>query len=1224
MLYGISAALKKVRLFLLICIALGGNAYAQLPSIQWQRSVGGTQNEYDGDRETHVKTIRTADNGYVLLGTSYSSDGDVSTNYGSHDLWISKFNDKGVLQWEKSFGGNGWDWGSDVKQTSDGGYVVCGTTNSQDGVFAGRPGAFDYWLLKLSSYGELEWQKFYGGTDNDYGTSLLVADDGGYVMCGRATSNNKDVSGNHGGLDIWLLKVDNTGSLLWQRCFGGGYSEFGGVIEKTQDGNYIIGAYQAQTGSNIITTANFDAYVLKVDTGGNELWHKKYGGSYYEDIRRIIPTSDGGYIFAGTTRSNDGDVSGNHPAAFGQTPYDFDQWIVKLDATGNILWQKPLGGKFWDHAFDVAELSDSYIICGYANSNDGDVSGNHGMLDGWITRLSNSGALLEQKCYGGSDADAFYSLLVLDEHEYIVAGTSGEANGDVATNHGMSDMWLMKFSNKPFQFNTIKGIVYKDENGNGMRDVGEELFDNKYMLIKSNVGDTQRYKNTGIGTFETRVDTGRFTSLVAGNDAGYRAAPRHHVSVFPGYNNTDEFSFGMVPSGLVSDVLVFVDTIKSIRAGLTAQYAVHYTYRGTRTTLDGRIKIVKDPRLTYQSSSVPLAGVRGDTLIFSVSNLQPQIIGNFTLELSVPNVPVVNIGDSLAIHYNIMPVTPDSAYFDVWDIIKHRVRKPINNIQGYAYVDLNGNNMPEDDEPFFYDGIVTVEKNGSVFASSLAFGTFDIETDTGRYITKFQTNQPYYQISPSAQASDFATYSNVDSVIFALKPLAGIRDLQVHIAPLSNAKPGFSTDYIVTYFNKGTDTVPAGSIKLTKSARTTLENADVMPDVVNQDTLTWNYAALYPLEGRSIYIQLKVDPPPAVNMGDTLKFVASISPVGGDTQPDDNVFELKQLVVNSFDPNDKMEVHAGTMTPAKVLDGEYLTYMIRFQNTGNATATHVIVRDTLDAKLDWSTLEMIMASHNYRLTIDQQHQLSWAFNNINLPDSFVDEPGSHGYILYRIKPHVTLVPGDTIYNAAGIYFDYNLPIQTNNAKTAIVSLSTLPVTLTSFKAVLSGAVVNLSWKTAAEFNSEFFEVQRSSNGVDFFTIGKVPAKNIATGASYAFTDETPATGYNYYRLKMVDLNHSGKLSPIAIVLVKGADIVSTVYPNPTDGEVTVDVKGNVTGNVSVAVVDQAGRVVLAKVFGRPSGNRLIEPLSLGKVSKGIYTLRITIGGSATLHKLIVK
>ncbi len=162
---------------------------------------------------------------------------------------------------------------------------------------------------------------------------------------------------------------------------------------------------------------------------------------------------------------------------------------------------------------------------------------------------------------------------------------------------------------------------------------------------------------------------------------------------------------------------------------------------------------------------------------------------------------------------------------------------------------------------------------------------------------------------------------------------------------------------------------------------------------------------------------------------------------------------------------------------------------------------------------------MITASHPYQLTIDDNNKLNWYFPNILLADSNINEPLSHGYIAYRIRPKATVKIGDTIRNTAAIYFDFNPPVVTNISATAIMSTMILPAYLKVFRAELKGSVVHVSWQTATETNSDHFEVQRSTNGKDFVTIGKVQAKNLAQGAQYAFIDASPVCGIQLLPVK---------------------------------------------------------------------------------------------------------
>src|SRR5688500_14394305 len=200
--------MKKILLPLTLLFCINHISAQSIPPIQWQKAFGGSQREADGERTPRLRIVGTSDNGYIIAGVSYSSDGDVSGNNGLHDAWIVKLNEKGALQWEKNFGGNHWDYINSIHQTTDGGYILCGVLVSTDVRYWQRPGSFDVWVIKLSNQGEVEWERFYGGTSYDFGQSILQTTEGGYIFCGRTQSNNGDVTSNHGKSDIWVVKLD--------------------------------------------------------------------------------------------------------------------------------------------------------------------------------------------------------------------------------------------------------------------------------------------------------------------------------------------------------------------------------------------------------------------------------------------------------------------------------------------------------------------------------------------------------------------------------------------------------------------------------------------------------------------------------------------------------------------------------------------------------------------------------------------------------------------------------------------------------------------------------------------------------------------------------------------------------------------------------------------------------------------------------------------------------
>ena len=307
---------QKIFKILLVLHTIFSNA--QPPSIQWQKTLGGP----GGDHAQSI--IQTLDGGYIVAGLCSSNGGNVTGNHGSRDYWIVKLSTIGVIQWQKSLGGTSVDGANSICQTTDGGYVVAGYSNSNNGDVTGNHGSQDYWIVKLSSTGIIQWQKSLGGTSNEEANSIYQTTDGGYIVAGYSFSSDGDVTGNHGSRDYWIVKLTSTGIIQWQKSLGG-------------------------TGSDIALS--------------------------------IKQTLDGGYIIAGlSTTFNNGDVTSSHGSG--------DYWIVKLSSTGVILWQKSLGGSEWEYAYDVIQTIDGgFVVAGYSNSTDGDVTGNTG-ADYWIVKLS--------------------------------------------------------------------------------------------------------------------------------------------------------------------------------------------------------------------------------------------------------------------------------------------------------------------------------------------------------------------------------------------------------------------------------------------------------------------------------------------------------------------------------------------------------------------------------------------------------------------------------------------------------------------------------------------------------------------------------------------------------------------------------------------------------------------------------------------------------------------
>jgi gliding motility-associated-like protein len=447
--------MKKNLFFIVIVAALfqNGCLLAQAPVIDWQKCLGGFENNI-GDIATCAR--QTSDGGYIVAGYAYSNDGDITAPHGNADYWIVKLDAIGAVVWQKSLGGSSGEYAYDIIQTSDGGYIVAGWTGSNDGDVSGNHGWVDYWVVKLSSVGTIQWQKCYGGTSSDQGRSIQQTTDGGYIVAGFSYSNDGDVSGNHypDQADYWVIKIDNNGSLQWQKCYGSSRYDAAFKILQTGDGGYIVaGITDTENTNDGDVSGNHtgrDYWVVKLSNTGNIQWQKCLGGNDIDMLHSIDLCPDGGFIVVGSSNSESGDVSGNHPNPNNNSATDY--WVVKLNATGALQWQKCLGGTDIDIAFAVKSTPDGgYIVAGSSTSSDGDVTAVHNPRDEWVVKLRNNGTIEWQKCYGGSDQDEPYSVENTSDGGFIMAGftNSGLNDGDVTNPHFSNDYWVVKLLAAP-------------------------------------------------------------------------------------------------------------------------------------------------------------------------------------------------------------------------------------------------------------------------------------------------------------------------------------------------------------------------------------------------------------------------------------------------------------------------------------------------------------------------------------------------------------------------------------------------------------------------------------------------------------------------------------------------------------------------------------------------------------------------------------------------------
>ncbi|MBL0073566.1 MAG: T9SS type A sorting domain-containing protein [Bacteroidetes bacterium] len=440
--------MKKLLTFL-VATALVGSINAQAPVIQWQQSYGGTSTDAGATMQI------TTDSGYVFAGRSTSNDVNVSGNHGGSDWWVYKTDNLGTIQWQKSIGGSNDDVPYNIIQTSDGGYAIAGWTESSDGDVSGYQGNKDCWVVKLDNAGVIQWQKSLGGTSEEEFRYIIQTSDGGYACSGWSYSNDGDVSGRKGIRDGWLVKLDASGNLSWQRMLGGNGDENGYTVEQTTDGGYIFSAVSTSNSGGVAANYGlFDYWLAKTDASGNVIWEKNYGGSSIEQMRSCIQTSDGGYIMTGYTFSSDIDVTGFQGVS--------DIFVVKVTTLGAIEWTKTYGGSQTDRASRISQTTDGgYIIAGLSNSADGDVTGYQGGFgDSWMIKINNIGTIEWQKTLGGT-GDEQGSKIIEIQNGYLFVGNSTSNDGDVDVNLGDIDIWFTKLL-----FNCAPGSITASISGN--------------------------------------------------------------------------------------------------------------------------------------------------------------------------------------------------------------------------------------------------------------------------------------------------------------------------------------------------------------------------------------------------------------------------------------------------------------------------------------------------------------------------------------------------------------------------------------------------------------------------------------------------------------------------------------------------------------------------------------------------------------------------------------
>ena len=434
---------------ILVIVLLLSQLFCSAQDILWEKSYGGIHSEYLFDAQP------TADYGFILAGSSLSgkTGNKLQDNINNLDYWVWKMDEQGDMDWQKSFGGTDADFLQSVRNTRDGGFILAGTSSSMKSgdKMEDSFGKEDFWIIKLNAKGDEEWQKTLGGTGSDVLTAIHQTRDGGYIIGG---SSDSMVSGiktepNYGSLDYWIIKLSSSGTIEWQKTYGGQYMDQLESILPTRDDGFIVGGWSNSMKSGNKTEDSFgegDYWVLKLDKSGDIEWQRTLGGEEDDHLYVIIETMESGYLLGGSSRSG---TSGNKSRSNGKGT---DFWLVKLTEGGEIDWQSTYDFGRTDVLSSIVENEDgTFLVGGHSKTENTGLKSldKKGINDFIALKIAADGEERWRRTIGSAGEDNLKKLVETRDGGYLLAGTSnGKASRDKNTGQGLSDFWVVKLRDK--------------------------------------------------------------------------------------------------------------------------------------------------------------------------------------------------------------------------------------------------------------------------------------------------------------------------------------------------------------------------------------------------------------------------------------------------------------------------------------------------------------------------------------------------------------------------------------------------------------------------------------------------------------------------------------------------------------------------------------------------------------------------------------------------------
>ena len=772
----------------------------------------------------------------------------------------------------------------------------------------------------------------------------------------------------------------------WQTAAGSPDQSWPRDLAVTPDSGFIVAVRLSGAEGFEVTQPSFgsnDFWVVKYAANKKIQWEKRFGGGASDRPQKIRVARNGGYFVGGTSNSV---MSGNKT----ESSFWDDPWVLKLDANGNILWQNTIRASANDYMSCMDTTSDSGVIMVIGTTAPIGLEKTVpliGQNDSWLVKLDSLGVIQWQNVVTipGASEIFIYDIIQVPDGGYAAVGYNG-------INNYISFLVRLDSLGNLLWYQNIYSA------GMDQHRIILNTPDNGFLIASSSFGNASPWKTeNAIGTsasgdiWVVKVDS--LGSYVWDNTIG-------------GTHSDGPSDMCLSPTGEI-----FVVGGSSSNIGFDKSEM-------SRGSEDAWI-------LKLTANGVKL----WDKIVGSVASDH-----GFTFGL-LPNGELVVAASSYS-EKGCDRANFRRSYSDSW---LFTITENFNEITGSVFTDINSNSIKDSGD--FVPQNLKIQTTDSNYHSYVSYdGTYKMLVVDSTYNFLTESN-PYYGVNPALNTANFTGFKQTDSLNdFILHPNVFIQDLKISLAPPAMVRPGFNATYMISCKNIGTTPVPA-QIYFRLFPNISYVSSTSIPILLTSDSVLWDIGVIVPGQSKIMSVTVKLDT--SIQVGSILNSYARALPIVTDYAPSDNTATWESIVRGSYDPNDIL-VDKRTIEYSTLPSNPVLRYTIRFQNTGNAPATIVSVINNLPSKLLDSSFEFEASSHPVNIEYTQNSRmLKFDFPGIVLPDSSTNNEQSMGFVQYSIRPLTNLLPGDTIRNKAFIYFDYNSPVITNNAVTAIVQTTSI-------------------------------------------------------------------------------------------------------------------------------------------------------------------------------------